>query len=326
MRKGLKAKPTFNNQYNNIMKKINMLFMALAMMFTAAGFTACSDDDNGGGAPDLGTPQYEDVSGKYEITTSGSPYESIELGASGNYIVTLNYGGGYYAAASQTVTSRAATGRHKSLLGGGKADAETRATQYGNVVYGTFTSLGGNEYALEGFGTIKLDYTGGDVTGIEITTQDGQTTQYNAEKQPTMGGDDMTNAVCRTWRIEKIHGIYIDKETGDREDYTVTRDNPGEYGYDMPMEVMWSKSGTYLVSYRDGSIGLAEWKWRNKGAGQMYYAWDGEWTGDYCTITFEGNKAVIHDKWEDEYESEESWTYMVTDEMPHEEATPGFQD
>ena len=158
--------------------------------------------------------------------------------------------------------------------------------------------------------------------GLKVKDKEG----HPAELLAVPGNHDMTNAVCRTWRIEKIHGIYIDKETGDREDYTVTRDNPGEMGYDMPMEVMWSKSGTYLVSYRDGSIGLAEWKWRNKGAGQMYYAWDGEWTGDYCTITFEGNKAVIHDKWEDEYESEESWTYMVTDEMTHEEATSGFQD
>lgn len=131
----------------------------------------------------------------------------------------------------------------------------------------------------------------------------------------------MTNTLCRTWRIEKIHEIYIDKQTGKKEDYTVTPDNPGEYGYDMPIEVMWSKSGTYLVSYRDETIGLAEWKWRNRGAGEIYYAWDGEWTGNYCTITFEGNKAVIHDKWEDEYGSDESWTYLVTDDIPAE--TPG---
>ena len=292
--------------------------MVMALLFMATGFTACSDDDdNGGGTPSLGTPQYEEVSGKYAITSQGSPYESIELGASGNYIVTLNYGGGYYAAANTTASRTAANG-HKSLLNGG---ARTRATQDGNVIYGTFTSLGGNEYALEGFGTVKLEYAGDNVTGIEVTTQGGQTTRYTAEKQPVMGGDDMTNTLCRTWRIEKIHEIYIDKQTGEKEDYTVTPDNPGEYGYDMPIEVMWSKSGTYLVSYRDETIGLAEWKWRNRGAGEIYYAWDGEWTGDYCTITFEGNKAVIHDKWEDEYGSDESWTYLVTDDIPAE--TPG---
>ena len=46
----------------------------------------------------------------------------------------------------------------------------------------------------------------------------------------------------------------------------------------------------------------------------MYYAWDGDWTGDYCTITFDGNRAVVHDKWEDDYGRDESWTYMVAED------------
>ena len=42
------------------MKKLNLFFMVMAMLLMGAGFTACSDDDdNNGGAPDLGTPQYE---------------------------------------------------------------------------------------------------------------------------------------------------------------------------------------------------------------------------------------------------------------------------
>ena len=135
-----------------------------------------------------------------------------------------------------------------------------------------------------------------------------------------MNGDNVTNALCRTWRIEKIRDVYYDKQTGKTDDMTVTPENPGEDGYDMPIEVVWSKSGTYLVSYLDGSIGVAEWKWKNRGAGQLYYAWDGDWTGDYCTITFDGNRAVIHDKWEDEYGRDESWTYLVTDDTTE---TPG---
>lgn len=77
------------------MKKIKLLAMAVAMMFTATCFTACGSDDDGEGIGniDLPTPQYEQVSGKYEITQAGSPYESIELGASGNYVVTRGYGG-----------------------------------------------------------------------------------------------------------------------------------------------------------------------------------------------------------------------------------------
>lgn len=295
-------------------KKSSILMMALLFICSAVCTTACSSDDDGDGVGNvnLPTPEYEEVSGKYEITSADSPYESIELSASGNYIVTLSYGGGYYNAPE----NGAAKSRRRSLLNNGKAEGQTRATQYDGIIYGTFTRLGGNEFALEGFGTIKLGYSGGKVTSIEVTTQGGQTTQYDAKKEPTMSGDDITNALCRTWRIEKIRDVYYDKETGETEDMTVTPENPGADGYDMPVEVVLSKSGTYLVSYLDGSIGVAEWKWKSRKNGTIYYAWDGEWTGDYCTITFDGNRAMIHDKWEDEYGRDESWTYLVTDDAP----------
>ena len=139
------------------MKKIKLLVIAAALMLTAAGFTACSDDNEGGiGNINLPTPQYEQVSGKYEITSAGSPYESIELSASGNYIVTLSNGGNYY----NTPVNGVAKSSRRSLLDSGKAKGLTRATEYDGVIYGTFTSLGGNEFALEGFGTIKLGYSG----------------------------------------------------------------------------------------------------------------------------------------------------------------------
>ena len=286
------------------MKKIKLLAMAAALMLTATCFTACSDDEGGGiGNIDLPTPQYEEVSGKYEITSAGSPYESIELSASGNYIVTRSYGGYGLAPKAGGKTRMALLAKRGA----------TRSTEYGGIIYGTFTSLGGNEFALEGFGTIKLEYSGGDVTGIEITTN-GTTTSYSAEKAPTMGGDNITNALCRTWRIEKIREVYYDKETGKTDDMTVTPENPGEEGYNMPVEVMFSKSGTYLISRLDGSIDMAEWKWKNRSKGTLYYAWDGDWTGDYATVTFDGNRAVVHDKWEDEYGRDESWTYLVTDD------------
>ena len=287
------------------MKKIKLLAMAVAMMFTATCFTACGSDDDGEGIGniDLPTPQYEQVSGKYEITQAGSPYESIELGASGNYVVTRGYGG--YSLAPK------AEGRTRMALLAKRGT--TRSTEYDGIIYGTFTSLGGGKYDLEGFGTIKLEYSGDNVTGIEVTTN-GTTTNYAAEKAPTMSNDDITNALCRTWKIERIRDVYYDKETGKTDDITVTPENPGEEGYDMPVEVLWSKSGTYLVSYLDNSIGLAEWKWRDRSKGTMYYAWDGDWTGDYATITFDGNRAVVHDKWEDDYGRDESWTYMVAED------------
>lgn len=133
------------------MKKMNffvMLFLCLCTM--TIGFAACSDDDNNPTAPNLGTPPYEAVSGKYNVTTPDSPYESIELGASGNYIVTLS--GGSYALSAQTAMQPGRSGNR--LLA--NRTAQTRATQYGNLVYGTYTDLGNGRYQLEDFGTITL--------------------------------------------------------------------------------------------------------------------------------------------------------------------------
>ena len=104
-----------------------------------------------------------------------------------------------------------------------------------------------------------------------------------------MGDDNITNALCRTWKVEKVRDIYFDKQTGEETNETVTPDNPGSFGNEMGYEVMFSKSGTYLISRLDGSIDLAEWKWRDRSKGTLYYAWDGDWTGDYATITFDGN-------------------------------------
>ena len=280
--------------------------MALLLTGTAIGFASCSSDDEvtpTNSNVTLPTPPYEAVSGKYEITSAGSPYRNIELGASGNYIVTRNYGS--YSAAGNA---------RKSLLNRGKEAIATRSTTYGNYVYGTFTDLGNHEYALEGFGTIRLEYTGENVTGIEITA-DGTTQTYSAEKQPTMGGDNMTNALCRTWRVEKVVDLIIDKETGERHEETVTPENTGSYEDGMAREVMFSKSGTYFISYVDGELELAEWKWKDRNAGTINYARDGEWSEDYVTLTFSGNRAIFHEVWDDRYEREEVWTHLVTDDV-----------
>ena len=54
---------------------------------------SCTDDKEEG-TVSLNPPQYESVSGKYEITNSSFPYESIEFRASGSYIV-INRSSGY---------------------------------------------------------------------------------------------------------------------------------------------------------------------------------------------------------------------------------------
>ena len=71
------------------MRNLKSLFgIILGMLLTMPFLTACGDDES----IDLGTPKYESISGKYTINNPSSPYKSIELGAGGDYIVTLNNG------------------------------------------------------------------------------------------------------------------------------------------------------------------------------------------------------------------------------------------
>lgn len=61
-------------------------FLVLLTVLVVPCFFSCSDDSEDV-VVNMNPPQYESVSGKYEITDSSSPYASVELGASGDYIV-----------------------------------------------------------------------------------------------------------------------------------------------------------------------------------------------------------------------------------------------
>ncbi|HIZ00984.1 MAG TPA: DUF4595 domain-containing protein [Candidatus Bacteroides merdipullorum] len=288
------------------MKKMNFFVMVFLCLCTMTiGFSACSDDDNNPTAPNLGTPPYEAVSGKYNVTTPDSPYESIELGASGNYIVTLS--GGSYALSAQTAMQPGRSGNR--LLA--NRTAQTRATQYGNLVYGTYTDLGNGRYQLEDFGTITLTTgTDGQVSGITVDSNRYGSATVTVSKESTMADSDMSNALCRTWRVERVHYVSTDLETGESDEDT---ELPGQY-FDTAEEILFSKSGTYLVSYNDGSLGMARWRWRDEAAGSFYYTWEETWNEkDYATITFSGNTAVVYEVYEEDGYREESWYYLSTD-------------
>lgn len=54
------------------MKKMYFFMMTVFLSFLTVGFTACGDDE-GVSAPELPTPAFEKISGKYSVTASGSP-------------------------------------------------------------------------------------------------------------------------------------------------------------------------------------------------------------------------------------------------------------
>lgn len=287
------------------MKKMYFFMMTVFLSFLTVGFTACGDDE-GVSAPELPTPAFEKISGKYSVTASGSPYESIELGASGNYIVVLNSGG--YAASAAVMRSGHSEGG--TLF----SDSKTQSrAQSGNWVYGTFKDLGENRYELEDFGTIELVYgDNGQVSGIEVDSDRYGSGSLTVEKEQEMAGDALTNALCRTWSVESIREVMTDLTSGEVSDETIApAENP-----DAAKEMFMSKSGTYLMFYTDGSIDLGYWKWRDQKDGTIYYAWEGDdwYEENFATFTFSGDKLTTYEVYEEDGYREEIYATLVAKE------------
>lgn len=272
-------------------------FLVLLAVLTVPCFFSCSDDTEDV-VVNMNPPQYESVSGKYEITDSSSPYASIELGASGDYVV-IKRSGGYAVSSLQ-----------KGNLFSRKAPA-SRAVTYDNVVYGTYIQIDDETFNLEGFGVIQLKSNGGQgITDVIIKPNGGNEMAFAVKKAETMGDDDLTNALCRTWKVTNIHERGYDSYDGEYDDtYT-----PDEY-YGAISEVMFSKSGTFLSFYNDNEIEAHFWKWENQGERQIRCSWDNVWNNDdeegNFTVNFSSdNRLAIYEYYRD-YETGEWYESTV---------------
>lgn len=268
------------------MKK-NVLWLLL-MVLAVASLTSCGSDGDGSVViPPANPPKFESVSGKYEISDNTSPYESVELGASGDYVVTKC---GY--------TSSQASTKAKGMLSLEREASLTRAATDGGVIYGTYTQIDGNTFNLEGFGVIELLTNGGEtVTGISITPNGGNEMTFSASKAQEMGSDELTEALCRTWKV--IGGVEKGYDHYDGEyEYPFDANDP-----DALKEIMFTKSGTFLNLYNDNTIEALFWKWGDQGKMLLRGSWDNIWYNDddgNFTVQFSaGNRLTIREYYVD---------------------------
>ena len=129
-----------------------------------------------------------------------------------------------------------------------------------------------------------------------------------------MDDNELTNSLCRTWVFEKIRVVaYLD----DKKNLDEYVDN-GDFEYFgvEVSEVLFSKSGTYMVRYGDETLGIASWKWKDMDDKVLYYTWDGNWYDDAIVqISFEGNSLVFYEESEDfgdmeDFDRVEMYTYL----------------
>lgn len=305
------------------MKTKKLVIGCLAVLLGMA-FTGCSKGDDNDSST-LETPTYESVSGLYNIQGS-STYSSIELSASGNYIIT---GSNLTRSAARVTNNSSAS--HKGFLYASKSNNLTRSANASNngVIYGTFTVNSDGTINLKGYGTLKITYgsNGTTVTNMTLTPTGKSTVTLNATKADSYSNSDMTNNLCRTWNMasyaEKEYGygkLEVDIEgtfdvTAQKWSWNVKTYTPGDFDESdyIFSQVLFSKSGTYLVYYTNGTAMLANWKWKDESAGTFYYkeVGDADYDEDsWATASFSGSKLTISEKYEDENDSENIVTVM----------------
>lgn len=295
------------------MKKLFYSLVLPAVLCLGFAVTSCSDDDdNGGGIPSLSTPEFENSSAKY-VMASGSPYSSIELTASGNYVIIADGASSYslnqsYASAPMTTIAKGMFRTH---------DASVSRSYFNGIYYGTYTKTGDNQYNLSGFGTITVNNTGDNAYSLTVTTSSGTQT-LAASKAVADKDSERTNALCRTWNFDRIN-LKVWLNGSKKYDKTVAAnklndflEDWGEEGLgddEIPRQVIFTKSGTYMVLYGTGDnsnngLDISTWCWDNENEGILRYSWnldnlyDPDDSGTILT-SFSGKNMTIIEEYEE---------------------------
>ena len=296
----------------------------LALVFGTTLFTACSSDSDGGTS--LSAPKYESTAAKYEIQNTNAAYQSIELTASGDYIITKR---GYRYVRPVALTTNVVS---KFLA---RPEAGTRATN-GNIIYGKYTKISDTEYQLEGFGTIVITGSTDNAVSLQITETGGTPYTLTAAESNQAPESEMTRNLCRTWKIASFSmkvvvagRTYLDgeytydkygawnmfndmKNNGmlsekDIEKFPSSPDQISdedelELMEDAPLRVIFTKAGTYMVQYSGDRLAVATWSWKNEAEGEMRYSWnyDNMYTSGsgLVKIGFRGNQLTLRESGE----------------------------
>jgi len=316
------------------MKKIKFIASLMFVMATAAGFTSCSSDDDDD--PALDAPAFDAYAAKYEISSSNSPYASVEFTESGNYIIVMdeNVNGNAPAAMPAKGKVRKMSVLSKNMLAGLRRTNTREAVPFSPILYGKYTKTGDNTYVLEGFGSVEVVTDGnGNAVSLKITRTGGRAETYTATKLNKNLNSAMSNKLCRTWSIEGLR-MYIrlnGKTMMDISGRTFAelvknvdewaKKNIPDYdegdlglieilGEIQPKQVVFTKTGTYMVYYENSTLAVATWRWYNKAETTLQYSWTNRFDNEddlngIVDIDFKGGKLLVTEK---ETETDEDGT------------------
>jgi hypothetical protein len=137
----------------------------------------------------------------------------------------------------------------------------TKSTNDQVVLFGTYEIIDAQKINLTDFGTLTIsDVNENSISfSIILTNDPDNEIIINASKQDEIESSTKTDLLCRTWEM-------------------VTENGEPVAGTDMELTVLFSKAGTYFVSFAnpedESDGGLAQWKWNNDEETQLLYSWE----------------------------------------------------
>jgi len=222
---------------------------------TSRSTSSSTNNNNDSTNDNNGADTKKAISEKWEISDNNSPYSSFEFTTDNVYIVTENIN----HVSNKIHNSRSVLAKNSDENLTIRFSEVRAATPTGSNLSPIHTGkyrIDGDNIILEGFGMLNI---------ISLTAEEfifsfklensGNAYEYHAEKAVnTVNESSRTDMLCRFWKFVKVS-------------------NP-DYKHQIGYGVLFSKAGTYLVTYKDGSAGLSEWKWANKEETIIQYSWN----------------------------------------------------
>ena len=316
------------------MNYLHTIFGILLLAVAMTGITACSSDDDD---TNFSTPQYESVSAYYEVTSHNSDIKSVELTSSGNYIVIRDnassrqaYFFSRFVIAPDEDETRATT--YQNIIKGRFtkiSDTEFELEGFGRIV---ITGNADNAMSLEITPEDGQTYT---LTAAKKTQNpDSQKTSWLCRTwdisgfamkiEMTKGGNTVT-VIDGKYSMDDEQRLKQDIVAGlktlfqtffpeeyerDREGADATAENAVKdiniTGENSPLQIIFTKAGTYMVLYKGEKLAVATWAWDDEEKGILRYSWDysnmgkdkGSWSTKYGTaeVSFSSHQLVLKEE------------------------------
>lgn len=319
-------------------------YLSVALCSLILGFASisCSNDDNGETLPDIDGPAYAAASAKFVVAdnNSNSDIKWVEFTEAGNYIIATNYDD-YYVNAPAKKTGKRTFTRNFVM---------SRTSYADGIISGRYTVDANGVYHLDGFGTITVE-PDGNAFSLIITTDDGRVLDINCYKSGLIDGSKLTDILCRTWNSDSYR-IYL--KIGSRTFFdktapksqarqlvnslinTLVEESDGEFDQsdidasdlidmlECVSQVIFSKSGTYMVLYTDNTLAVSTWDWINESKGLAKYSWDydnpdNDYDAGQVTIKYTDGKLNVTEALGDfsDYDDDEEYTPDVVFEFTY---------